>query len=179
MTTTLPPAISFHTEDLLVAELARLGVGYLSMQANAEIKQPLPPHKLLAKLIQQPSSRVRLALISLLLARPEYARHVPAALKELHGRQALTLKLFYSAAVVLQGKYIHEIGKYFDHPVQPLPALFAEEFHLPASSAEAQLKTLAQIHRERTGMSLNWAGTYENAARHLLRRWEMEQAWKK
>lgn len=168
-----------QTEDLLVAELARLGVGYLSMQSEVQACQPFPPHKLLAELMRQPSSRVRAALISLLLAHPEYARYIPEALKELTREQALTMKLFYSAAAALQRKYTREMEKYSAHPIQPLPNLFAEEFLLPGVTVDEQLKTLARIHRRKTGITLNWAGTYENAARHLLRRWEMEQAWKK
>lgn len=168
-----------YAEDLLVAELARLGVGYLSMQSEVQASQPFLPNKLLAELIRQPSSRVRAALISLLLAHPEYARYVPKALKELSHEQALTMKLFYSAAAALQRKYTREMEKYFAHPIQPLPNLFVEELHLQDASVDDQLKTLARIHRQKTGMTLNWIGTYENAARHLLRRWEMERAWKK
>jgi hypothetical protein len=46
----------------------------------------------------------------------------------------------------------------------------------PLSIKEA-LKKLAQMHVELTKAELNWVGTYNNAARHLLRRWQMEQKW--
>jgi hypothetical protein len=39
------------------------------------------------------------------------------------------------------------------------------------------LQKLAQTQAELTKTKLNWAGTYNNAARHLLRRWHMEQKW--
>ena len=59
-----------QTEEQLVDELAQLGVRYLSRQSMDVAQYVHAPYELLAKLVCQPSSRVRSALIALLLARP-------------------------------------------------------------------------------------------------------------
>ncbi len=53
-----------HAEERLVAELEQLGVRYLSRLTNEKARRVRTPHKLLADLVQQPSSRVRAALIA-------------------------------------------------------------------------------------------------------------------
>jgi hypothetical protein len=58
-----------------------------------------------------------------------------------------------------------------------LPDLFSKELGVTVVPAKEQLKKLAQAHAELTKTELNWMGTYDNAARHLLRRWEMEKEW--
>jgi hypothetical protein len=164
-------------EERLVAELERLGVRYLSRQTDKKASRARAPHKLLADLVQQPSSRVRAALIALLLAQPSFAEHVPTALKSLPPEQAQTLKLFYTAAVLLQRQYAAQLQAFLGADWRWLPDLFSIEFNLPATAPRDQLKALAQLHQQKTGVTLNWAGTYENAARHLLHRWELEQTW--
>ena len=79
---------SDQVEEHFVAELAALGVNYLSRQSADPYPWVHQPHELMAGLVCQPSSRVRSALIALLLAHPDYAAHVPQALKRLDQRQA-------------------------------------------------------------------------------------------
>jgi hypothetical protein len=55
--------------------------------------------------------------------------------------------------------------------------LFSQEMGLTLLDPKEGLKKLAQTQAELTKTKLNWAGTYNNAARHLLRRWHMEQKW--
>jgi hypothetical protein len=169
----------FHiqSEERLVAELERLGVRYLSRQTSERASRNRAPHKLLADLVRQPSSRVRAALIALLLANPSFAEHVPAALKSLPLEHAQTLKLFYTAAMLLQRQYAAPLQTFLGADWRWLPDLFSAEFNLPAAAPREQLGILANLHQQKTGMTLNWAGTYENAARHLLRRWGLEQTW--
>ena len=62
-------------------------------------------HVLLADLVQQPSARVRAAVIAVFLAHPEYAAAVPAALERLGPTERLTLRFFYTAAVLLQQEH--------------------------------------------------------------------------
>lgn len=164
-------------EERLVAELEQLGVRYLSRQTNRKARRVRAPHHLLADLVQQPSSRVRAALIALLLARPSYGEHAPAALKQLPPEQAQTLKLFYTAAVLLQRQYAVPLQTFLGKDYHWLTDFFSAEFNLPAVTPKEQIKALAKLHQQRTGVTLNWAGTYENAARHLLRRWELERTW--
>ena len=88
-------------EERLVAELERLGVSYLSRRWQLDTaldSSPLPPADLIATLVRQPSARVRAAVISLLLARPDHWRAVPVALGLLGTSDGNTLKLFYTAA---------------------------------------------------------------------------------
>lgn len=167
-----------QTEEQLVAELKQLGVRYLSPQSDAGVVQGRAPQELLADLVRQPSSRVRVALIALLLARPDYAAHAPAALKNLTHEQAQTFKFFYTAAMCLQQQYAGALRAFLGIRWLELPDLFSDEMEITGNSPTARLRALARLHAQRTGMHLNWAGTYENAARHLLRRWEMERTWK-
>ncbi|KAF0108692.1 MAG: hypothetical protein FD146_578 [Anaerolineaceae bacterium] len=169
--------VSLQTEEKVVAELAQLGVRYLSRQSNIGTVKRRAPQELLAALVRQPSSRVRVALIALLLARPDYARYVPAALKRLTPPEMQTLKFFYTAAICLQKQYAETLQVFLGAQWQPLPDLFSEELGLSGEPPAARMEALARLHARQTGEGLNWAGTYENAARHLLRRWEMEKLW--
>lgn len=168
---------SLIDEEHLVAELEQLGVRYLSRMTNVKAQRVRSADQLLADLIRQPSSRVRAALIALLLARPAYGEYVPAALKQLTPEQAQTLKLFYTAAVLLQRQYAATLNTFLGKDYHRLTDFFSAELNLPAAAPQERIKALAKLHQQRTGMTLNWAGTYENAARHLLRRWELERTW--
>jgi hypothetical protein len=132
----------------------------------------------LAALIRQPSSRVRSAVIALLLARPDFASHVPAALQQLKAPDAQRLRFFYTAAVYLQGRNADDLRLFLAEKWQQLPDLYSMELGISGDTPESRLKSLACLHAQATGEHLNWMGTYENAARHLLRRWEMERIWK-
>ena len=167
----------YAQEERVVAELARLGVGYLSHQGTSEPQKTSSPDILIAELIRQPTSRVRIAVISLFLAHPEYALNVPAALKSLPGRHAQILKIFYSAAFLLQKQYARSLRPFLGGRWKWLPDLFSKEFGLAAVPPKEQLKKLAQSHTELMKAELNWAGTYNSAALHLVRRWQMEKKW--
>jgi hypothetical protein len=168
--------ISLQGEERLVGELAQLGVNYLSRQAVVPTI-PRLPMIILAELVRQQSSRVRTALISLLLANPQYASQIPAALKRLGARDSLTLKLFYTAAVYLQQKYAGLLKKFSRFPWTELPDLFSSELAISGESVQERLIALGDLHMRLTGVQLNWVGTYENAAKDLIRRWQMEQIW--
>ena len=168
--------VSFQSEERLVAELAQLGVNYLSRQVEVSTI-PRLPRIIIAELVRQQSSRVRTALISLLLANPQYASQVPAALKSLGARDSLTLKLFYTAAVFLQQKYAELLMKFSRSPWTELPDLFSSELAISGESLQERLIALGNLHTRSTGIQLNWVGTYENAAKDLIRRWQMEQVW--
>ena len=92
-------AQSLQSEEQIIAELECLGVRYLSRQFETPPATPRTPHQLLRDIICQPSSRVRSALISLLLAHPEYAVYTFAAMALLEKEQARTYIFFYTAAV--------------------------------------------------------------------------------
>jgi hypothetical protein len=166
-----------NNEECLVVELEQLGVRYLSHQSSQGAEPLHTPEQLLAKLVQQPSSRVRTALIALLLAHPDYSEYVPEAIKILPPEQAQTLKFFYTAAFLLQQEYVTKLQPFLGNSWRWLPDLFSSELKLAHSSPKNQLDELAGIQAEFSQMQLNWKGTYDNAARHLLRHWKIEQTW--
>jgi len=171
------PVETLRSEEQIITELEGLGVRYLSrLEESGDIKARAP-HDLLAELVRQPSSRVRAALIALLLARPDYAAHVPAALAHLTPEQAQIFKFFYTAAVCLQRLYGRNLKIYLGARWLELPDTFSAELGVRGPTPAARLRALAHLHARQTGVQLNWAGTYENAAQHLLRRWEMERLW--
>ena len=137
--------ISLQGEERLVGELAQLGVNYLSRQENVETI-PRLPRIILAELVRQQSSRVRTALISLLLANPQYASQIPAALKRLGARDSLTLKLFYTAAVFLQQKYAGLLKKFSRSSWTELPDLFSSELAISGDSLQDRLIALGNLH---------------------------------
>lgn len=167
-----------QAEEQLVAELSKLGVGYLSRLREDSSPSLYPLHELLAKLVCQPSSRVRAAFIALLLARPDFARYVPQALKELRSKDAQTMRFFYTAAVYLQQKYAGLLRSVLKSRWRRLPDLFSNELGVSGNSSAERLHHLAHLHAQSSGDFLNWEGTYENAARQLIHRWEVEQKWK-
>lgn len=163
-------------EEQIVGELARLGVGYLSRQGNESFPRRAP-EDLLVELVRQPSSRVRTALIALFLAHPEYAAHVSEVLPRLADYETLSFKFFYTAAVLLQQKYPHRLRAFLGVRWRELPDFFSVELGVRGATPVARLQALGRIHARQTGVQLNWAGTYQNAAHHLIRRWEMEKLW--
>jgi len=164
-------------EDRLVAELAKLGVGYLSRQGVAEPRKTPRPEILIADLFCQPTSRVRVAVISLFLAHPEYAQYVPASLQSLPKQNAQILKIFYSTAFLLQKQYARSFRPLLGPQWKWLPDLFSNELGLAALSPKDALIKLAQTHTALKKTELIWVGTYNDAACHLLRRWQMEKKW--
>jgi hypothetical protein len=165
-------------EEKLVAELELLGIRYLSRQTIYRAKNVRPPEDLLADLIQQPSARVRAAVIAVLLVHPEYADTVPTALLNLPAREQWTLRLFYVAAVLMQRAFAESLGKRLGGQWKWLPPLFAEEIGVSTEgNLREELILLGREHQRRTQMVVNWVGTYEDVARRLLRQWELEQQW--
>ena len=167
---------SHREEERVVAELELLGIRYLSRHTSDRAERVRPPDVLLADLVRQPSARVRAAVIAVLLAHPEYAEAMPAALERLRPAERRTLRLFYTAAVLLQQEYAGRLRAFVAR--QWLPDRFAVDLDLPgAASPRERLTALGRQHRQQTQAYVNWVGTYENVARRLLRSWEAEARW--
>jgi hypothetical protein len=163
-------------EECLVAELELLGIRYLSRHTSDRAEHVRPPDVLLADLVKQPSARVRGAVIAVLLAHPEYAEAVLAALQRLHPPEQRILRLFYTAAVLLQQEYAERLRPFVAG--QWLPDRFAVDLGLPdTASPRERLAALGQQHQRQTQKYVNWVGTYENVVRCLLRSWELEVQW--
>lgn len=172
-----PSTSSSLAEEHLVAELEQLGICYLSRQSAYQAQQVRPPHQLLADLVRQPSSRVRTALIAVLLAHPAFGNVVPSTLPALTSAEQSILKILYTAAVLLQKKYAPRLRAFIGEDWIWIPDWFSKELNLPAAPPNEQLRALALLHQQATGLELNWVGTYNNVARHLLHRWELERLW--
>ena len=155
------------TPSQLVAALDSLGVPFLRGASGSVV--PVQPAALLAGLAASPEARLRLALIPLLLAHPEFSVYAVAALQQLSPTAAVTLRCYYTAAVWLQGKHRARITVALGH-TQPLPDLFGAELELATyTDPDAALYALALRQRELTGLTLNWLGTYEHAAQSWIR----------
>lgn len=169
---------AFIREDTLVTELECLGIRYIYRSTTCKVADPRPIDYLLADVVRQPSSRVRGALISLLLLHPEYSSHVPFALKRLRGENRWLFKIYYTAAVILQAKYYDRLQSLIQGKWVDLPDLFSPELSLPAdASLEEKLRKLGEWHQLQIGELVNWVGTYDNAARHLIHQLELEVQW--
>lgn len=165
-------------EERLVGELGLLGINYLARNTSEPVTRVRAPQDLLVALVQQPSSRVRTAVIAVLLAYPRFAEAMPDAIAQVSSKDYLTLKFFYTAAVILQRKYAAELEPIIGDRWNNLPDLFGMEFNLKhGSTPDELLIQLGQVHRMLTGLTVKWSGTYENVAHHLLRRWEVERKW--
>jgi hypothetical protein len=165
-------------EDQIVAELALLGIHYLSQRIDVHVDVSRPVDRLLADLVRQPDSRVRTAVIALLLEHPEYSAFVPDAVMHLRGSNRILIKLFYTAAVILQQKYAPVLTEYQGKNFIWLPDVYSRELGVPAELLPSeQLRVLSNRHSELMDSKANWLGTYDNAARHLLRQKELERLW--
>ena len=168
----------FAEEEALVAELNLLGVHYLSRQSPYQATQVRPPEMLLADLVRQPHARVRAAVIAVLLAHPEYAEIVPAALKQLSDQERSLLQSFYMAAMLLQREYADQLRPLVGKSWRWLPDLMSKELSIPTEGAPRErLKVLGQEMRRRTQTTVNWIGTYEQVVQKLLHDWERRCRW--
>jgi len=163
--------------DELIAELDALGLHFVIGDAIAEPAQSLSPAGLLAALAQQTDARLRMALIALLLYRPELAAVVLDALNRLNESAQISLKLLYTAAALLQRIHAERLHRLLGQ-WEPLPDLFSQELGIsPAGSPRTQLRRLSERHRALAGLAANWMGTYEYAAERLMIRLEREAEW--
>jgi hypothetical protein len=170
------------TEEDLVAELELLGVRYLSRLSDHQASEVRPPAALLADLVRQPSPRVRAAVIAVLLAHPEYADAVPRALERLGPDDAFTLQAFYAAATLLQQQHARRLRALMGARWRTLPSLgeVTVGLNLPAQGTTLEkLAALAGEHQRRSLKMVNWAGSYQQVARQLMRSWEVQGQWKR
>jgi hypothetical protein len=175
-----PALEGLSEEERLVAELDLLGIRYLSRSTTYQPAELRPPEALLADLVQQPSARVRTAVIAVLLSHPDYADGVPAAMERLGPEDQLALQSFYMAAVLLQREHVGRLRSFQATGWRWLPELphAPAELGLPTrGTPREKLAALGREHRRRGRTTVNWTGTYEQVARRLLRQWEAETRW--
>ena len=161
----------------LIFELHALGLHFIIGNKPPLIRRRLAPVRLLAGLAEQTDGRMEMALVALFLYQPTFAGVVENALEELDETSQLNLKLFYTAAMLLQ--QIHAERLRFFCSELPLPDLFSFELGIALTGEpKVRLRQLAQRHRTLSGWAINWLGTYQHAAKRLITRLEKESVWK-
>jgi hypothetical protein len=164
------------TPSQLVDALDALGVPFLRGGCGATGK--VEPGDLLAALAASAEARLRLSLIPLLLAHPEYSAYATTALRQMQPATAITLRCYYTAALWLQVKYRARITASVGTS-QWLPDLFGAELHLMEyTDPDAALRALAARQQALSGRVLNWLGSYEHAAQTWLQQLEQGAKWK-
>jgi len=163
------------TPSQLVAALDSLGVHFLRGAADAAVT--VQPTALLAALAASSAARLRLALIPLLLAHPEFSVYACTALQQLPPDAAITFRCYYTAAHWLQIKYRARITATLG-AIQPLPDSFSTELNLSGTvDPDSALHALAARQQSLSARALNWFGSYEHAAQTWLRLQEREIQW--
>lgn len=172
---------SAQADERIIATLDALGVSYLSRRGplqDAVCCGDQHPESLLAAMACPSSARVRAAIVSLLLARPEYQIGALPACVALAPMDRATLMLFYTAAVLLQRLHESELRAHHGGAWHPLPDLFSGTLAVSLyEPPERALQDLARRHTRLTGSDLNWEGTYRDAAARLLRQWRLDARW--
>ena len=160
----------------LISELHILGLHFVIGNQRPLISRRLAPATLLAGLAQQTDGRMEMALMALFLYQPTFAEAVHEALDELDETSQVNLKLFYTAAMLLQqihAKRLRPLCTWL-----PLPDFFSLELGIAQSGEpKMRLRQLANRHRALSGWAINWLGTYQYAAKRLITRLEKESAW--
>ena len=161
----------------LIDNMNRIGVHFLVDASDPGLTHSLTPAALLAGLAAQSDARMRLALIAVLLQRPDYANHAHKTLELLDEPQQLTFKLYYTAAYYLQISYANRLNDVLGL-YNKLTDYYSEELNIEKDNSVAdELRQLAELHKEITGLPLNWYGTYNSAAQRVVARLKKEQAW--
>lgn len=163
-------------DEALIGELNALGVHFLSGgDGHQQVK--LSPTALLAGLAASNDTRVRLALIPLLLVQPTYAQEAHFAAQQLQGYSHTLFCCYYTTAVYLQRRETAAIQA-VQLRTDPLPNFFAATLGLSAQvDCNQALRMLAIRQRELLQDATNWLGAYEHALQRLLRRRRLEQQW--
>ncbi|MEZ4674872.1 MAG: hypothetical protein R2932_11590 [Caldilineaceae bacterium] len=92
---------------------------------------PVPSEDaLLLALLEQPDTRLRLAVIPLLIRHPELAACVQSLVGQIDPALVIELQTYYMAAVYLQRLWKTRLGFYLDTRT-PLPDLFSRQLGLP------------------------------------------------
>ena len=167
-----------YSEAALAAELERLGLRFVTSSAEDVLPSALSPADLIAALASSKEARLRMALIPLFIAHPEYSRFVSQVSQELIGQAQVTLVCYYTAAILLQRKYAQRLLQ-LGLKVSELPDIFGHSLALPLnSSADDLLLCLAEQQTQMSGRPINWYGTYEHAMERFIRRLELEVQWR-
>lgn len=179
MAQAVPPRDADDETERLIAELRARGIAYLSGGHDPQVAaqmaaDPLPPVELIPRLAGSQESRVRNALIALLLLHPDLADVVPDALARADPATAEQIVVLALAALYLSHLWSTRLALALGfRPVLPEErwARFWRERGLPAPSefhGELGLRALQEAERLRRGLPLNFLGDWQNQVDRLL-----------
>ncbi len=169
----------FPNEDSILAQLEHFGVDYINNPSGVTFTNPLSPVDLIISTIHQPSSRVRTSLIALFLVNPSFSSVLEDAQSKLPTHEIHLLKIFFTAAVYLQEKYLSDFKNFLGRKWQPLPDRFSNELGIPNKELpDEKIRMLDSYHKKISGSYLNWTGYYKSIAQHVLHSFELKNRWK-
>lgn len=116
--------------EILVAKLREEGISYLAPSDAVTDQSITSDDTLLVALLEQPDARLQLALIPLLIRRPELSHHVLSLMGQIDQQLVIELQTFYMAAVYLQRLWKTRLGFYLNTTTL-LPDLFSKQLGLP------------------------------------------------
>lgn len=170
-------SLTSTTPAQLTTTLQHLGVRYLRSPAAAPQAENIAPADLLAGLAASPEARLRLALIPLLLWRPDLAVDAAQVEPYLVARPRLFLQCYYTAALLLQRINTDRLVP-LGAGRETLPDLFSSRLDLSLTGdAHQDLWRLAHRQAQLSAEQANWLGTYYHAARTFIERLEREAQW--
>ncbi len=118
--------------ETLVAKLREEGIHYLA-PSDAVATEPIGSDgALLLALLEQPDTRLQLALIPLLIRRPDLASCVLLLVNQIDQQLTIELQTLYMAAVYLQRLWQTRLSFYLD-TTNLLPDLFSQQLGLPSA----------------------------------------------
>ena len=119
-----------YSRESLVAALRDQGITYLAPSDAVGREVPKNHEQLLHALLHQHDTRLRLAIVPLLLRHPEISESVLALAARLDAAVLLEFQTLYMAAVYLQRNWQSRLSIYLgDMPL--LPNLFSHQMGLP------------------------------------------------
>ena len=135
-----------YQRETLVAELRERGIAYLAPSDAQATEIISSVEELIIAILNQPDSRLQLALVPLFIRHPELAEYVPALAQKVTPAQALDLQTLYMAAVYLQRLWLTRLSFYLEN-ISLLPDLYSHQLKLPPADerfGKAGLHALAE-----------------------------------
>jgi hypothetical protein len=129
-------------------------------------------------LARDPDARVALAIVPLLLLRPERAEAIPAVAKQLEGDAKLMFECYCTEAHWLQRQCEKPLTDLVGE-LKPFPDWFSAKLELTSSENEAAcaLEALGKRQQALSHERLNWRGTYKHPAQSLMKQLTWERVW--
>ena len=163
--------------DALVAQLRERGVRFLAPSQDDSTAAPrVSPNELILRLISHPDARLRLALVALLILRPNWGSYVHSEMHGLAEPVRTELQALYTAAVYLQRLWRTRLGIYLGK-FEVLPDLYSSQLGLPAAEerhGKAGLHALSAWQTHRSPYPFNWLASYNKVTNLLFEQLRME-----